>query len=70
MNCIVNKEYDVAVIGGPGGISAVVAAAHRGYKVVLAERNGFLGGVAASGLGILGYLDKGGGKALGALPRS
>lgn len=68
MNRIVKKDYDIAVIGGgPGGISAAVAAARRGHKVVLVERNGFLGGVAASGLGILGYLDKEGNRALGGI---
>lgn len=68
MNRIVKKEYDVAVIGGgPGGISAAAAAARRGRRVVLVERNGFLGGVAASGLGILGYLDREGNKALGGI---
>lgn len=64
----VEKKYDIAVIGGgPGGIPAAVAAARRGKRVVLVERNGFLGGTATSGLGILGYLDRGGGKALGGI---
>ncbi len=64
----VEKKYDIAVIGGgPGGIPAAVAAARRGKRVVLVERNGFLGGAATSGLGILGYLDRGGNKALGGI---
>lgn len=65
---IVEKNYDVAVVGGgPGGIPAAIAAARRGHKVILVERNAFLGGAAASGLGILGYLDKEGNKALGGI---
>lgn len=68
MNRIVEKKYDIAVIGGgPGGIPAAVAAARRGKKVILVERNSFLGGTAASGLGILGYLDRSGNKALGGI---
>ena len=51
----ISKEYDVAVIGGgPGGIPAAIAAARRGRKTVLIERNAFLGGAATSGLGLLG----------------
>lgn len=68
MHRIVEKRYDVAVIGGgPGGIPAAIAAARRGEKVILVERNAFLGGAAASGLGILGYLDRNGNKALGGI---
>ena len=56
MNRVVQKTYDIVVIGGgPGGIPAAVAAARRGHKVLLVERNSFLGGAATSGLGILGY---------------
>lgn len=62
------KEYDVVVAGGgPGGIPAAIAAARRGCRVLLAERNHFLGGAAASGLGILGYIDRSGNKALGGI---
>ncbi len=43
--------YDVAVIGGgPGGVCAALAAAKNGMKVLLAERYGFLGGMATAGL--------------------
>ncbi|MCI5956877.1 MAG: FAD-dependent oxidoreductase [Clostridiales bacterium] len=64
----VSKTYDVAVIGGgPGGIPAAIAAARRGKRVILVERNAFLGGTATSGLGILGYLDRSGNKALGGI---
>ncbi|MBR0519841.1 MAG: FAD-dependent oxidoreductase [Spirochaetales bacterium] len=68
MHRIVRKSFDVAVIGGgPGGIPAAVAAARRGKKVILVERNAFLGGAATSGLGILGYIDRQGNKALGGI---
>jgi len=62
------KNYDVAVIGGgPGGFSAAISAARAGARTVVVERDGALGGAAASGLGILGYLDRNGNKALGGI---
>ena len=66
MKRITTKDCDVAVIGGgPGGLAAAVCSARMGKKTILVERNGFLGGTATSGLGILGYLDRQGKKALG-----
>ncbi|MBZ2195531.1 FAD-dependent oxidoreductase [Occultella gossypii] len=60
--------YDVAVIGGgPGGLPAAIAAARSGARTVLVERTSALGGAAASGLGVLGYLDRSGNKALGGI---
>ncbi len=54
-------KCDVAVVGGgPAGLTAALAAARQGAKVILAERNGFLGGNAATGLPLLGFLDKNG----------
>ncbi len=51
-------EYDVAVIGtGCGGLSSAIAAARQGCKVVIIEKNGFVGGLTASGIPYLGYLD-------------
>ena len=68
MKKIQTKVCDVAVIGGgPGGLPAAIQAARMGKKTVLVERNGFLGGTLSSGLGILGYLDRKGRKALGGL---
>lgn len=64
----IHMECDVAVIGGgPGGLSTAISAAREGAKVILAERSSALGGAAASGLGLLGYIDRGGNKALGGL---
>lgn len=54
-------EYDVVVIGGgPGGLPAAIEAARKGAKVLLVEKNGFLGGNLTIGLPLLGYLDKDG----------
>jgi ribulose 1,5-bisphosphate synthetase/thiazole synthase len=44
-------DADVIVAGGgPGGLSAALAAARHGAKVLLVERYGFLGGLATAGL--------------------
>lgn len=51
-------QADVAVIGaGPGGLAAAVAAARQGAKVILVERQGYLGGNLGSGLPFLAILD-------------
>ncbi len=43
-------DYDVVVIGaGPAGVGAALTAARLGKKVILIERNGFPGGIAAYG---------------------
>jgi hypothetical protein len=52
-------EYgcDVAVVGGgPGGLASALAAARQGAKVLLVDRNGYLGGNLTMGLPILGWL--------------
>ena len=50
---------DVAVFGaGPAGLSAAVTAARLGKRVLLVERNGYLGGSLAIGLSPLSFLDK------------
>ena len=52
-------RYDAVVIGGgPGGIPAAIAAARHGAKVLLVEKNGYLGGNLTIGLPLLGYLDR------------
>lgn len=54
-------QYDIAVIGGgPGGLPAALEAARHGAKVLLVEKNGYLGGNLTLGLPLLGYLDKDG----------
>ncbi len=59
---------DVAVLGGgPGGIPAALAAARHGASVILCERNGYLGGNAATGLPLLGYLSQGGRQIIGGI---
>lgn len=51
-------ETDVAVIGGgPGGVSAAVAAARQGAETVIVDRLGFLGGAMTTGLPLLAFLD-------------
>ena len=50
--------YDLVVAGGgPGGLPAAIAAARQGVKVLLVEKNGYLGGNLTLGLPLLGYLD-------------
>ena len=47
---IVTKETDVLVVGGgPAGVCAAVAAARGGSKVILLEKNAFLGGNITAG---------------------
>ena len=46
-----DKKYDVAVVGaGVAGIAAAIAAARRGRKTVLIEKQTLIGGLATSGL--------------------
>jgi len=67
MNTI-SKEFDVVVLGaGPGGLAAALAAARGGAKVLLVEKNGYLGGNMAIGLPLLGFLDKDGNKVIGGI---
>ena len=61
-------QYEIAVVGGgPAGLSAALAAARRGRKVVLLEKNGYLGGNATLGLPLLGFLDLDGRRVTGGL---
>ena len=53
------KKYDIIVVGaGPGGIPAAITAARKGKKVLLIERENFLGGMLVSGVPIIGFLDR------------
>lgn len=59
-------DCDVAVIGGgPAGIAAAVTAAENGKKVMLFEKNAYLGGALATGLSPLSFLDKKGRACIG-----
>lgn len=64
------KNYDVIVVGGgPGGLPAAIAAAREGMKVLLVERSAALGGLANSGLPLLGFVDRAGDHVLGGIPQ-
>lgn len=59
-------EYDITVIGGgPAGLAASISAAREGMRVLLVEKNGFLGGNMTLGLPLLGYLDSQGRRIVG-----
>lgn len=54
-------QYDIAVVGGgPAGLAAAITAARAGKRVILLEKNGFLGGNLTIGLSPLGFLDENG----------
>lgn len=54
-------SYDIAVVGGgPAGLATAITAARAGKRVVLLEKNGFLGGNMTIGLPLLGFLDENG----------
>ena len=54
-----NLEYEALVVGGgPAGLAASINLARNGKKVLLVEKNGFLGGNLTLGLPILGFLDE------------
>ena len=44
--------------GGPAGLATAITAAREGKKVLLADKNGFLGGNLTIGLPLLGFLDE------------
>ena len=47
----INYQTDLCVVGGGmAGLTAAVSAAREGAKVLLVEKNGFLGGVGTAGL--------------------
>lgn len=64
------KHYDLIVVGGgPGGLPAAIAAARQGLKVLLVERSAALGGLANSGLPLLGFVDRAGDHVVGGIPQ-
>ena len=51
MKCDFQKKCDIAIAGaGIAGIAAALAAARRGHKVILIEKQTLIGGLATSGL--------------------
>ncbi len=61
-------KTEIAVIGaGPAGLSAAITAARMGKKVLLLEKNGYLGGNATLGLPLLGFLDLKGRRIVGGI---
>ncbi len=64
------KTYDLIVVGGgPGGLPAAIAAARAGLKTLLVERSAALGGLANSGLPLLGFVDRAGDHVVGGIPQ-
>lgn len=64
------RQVDVDVLvagGGPAGIGAALGAARHGARTLLVERMGFLGGVAAIGLGMTINQMRPGGRPRGAV---
>ena len=63
------KEYDVVVCGGgTAGAIAAIAAGRQGARVLLVEKNGFLGGTATMGGPIMSALGPEGKRILGGIP--
>ena len=55
------KTTDIVVLGaGPAGLAAAIQAARNGARVLLVEKNGYLGGNMTIGLPLLGFLDRDG----------
>jgi hypothetical protein len=66
----VRTEVDVLVVGGgPSGITAAMAAAEDGLRVMLVESRSFVGGNMTIGLPILGFLGQKGNQIIKGLPQ-
>ena len=64
----IELKTEILVIGaGPAGLSAAITAARVGKKVLLVEKNGYLGGNATLGLPLLGFLDLDGRRIVGGI---
>jgi hypothetical protein len=63
------KSYDVIVCGGgTAGMVAGIAAGRMGARVLLVEREGYLGGSAAYGIPFLGFFSGDGTRVVGGIP--
>jgi hypothetical protein len=66
----VRTQVDVLVVGGgPSGITAAMAAAEDGLRVLLIESRSFVGGNLTIGLPILGFLGQKGNQIIKGLPQ-
>lgn len=66
----VREQVDVLVVGGgPSGITAAVAAAEDGLRVLLIESRSFVGGNMTIGLPILGFLGQKGNQIIKGIPQ-
>lgn len=66
MNEVTQLDYDLVVFGGgPGGLSAAVAAGRAGLKVALVERTAMLAGTVNVGLCLHGFEDGHGKRVVG-----
>lgn len=65
------ESYDVIVAGGgTAGISAALSAAKTGARVLLIEKNSYVGGTAASGLPFIDFFTKNGVQIIGGIAES
>lgn len=63
-------SFDVIVCGGgPAGIAAAYSAAELGANVLILEKNGYLGGMAVSGLPLLSFHDLHGNQVVRGFPQ-
>lgn len=66
----VREQVDVLVVGGgPSGITAAIAAAEDGLRVLLIESRSFVGGNMTIGLPILGFLGQKGNQIIKGIPQ-
>ncbi|HHV63006.1 MAG TPA: FAD-dependent oxidoreductase [Firmicutes bacterium] len=64
------RRYDVVVVGGgTAGLIAAISSARMGAATLLVEQKDYLGGLAAIGMTIGGFLDRDGNQVIGGIPR-
>ncbi|CAH1659641.1 MULTISPECIES: FAD-dependent oxidoreductase [unclassified Chelatococcus] len=62
------NAHVVVAGGGPAGIVAAIAAARHGAKITLIEQQGFVGGMAGTGLSLLAFHDNAFRRVVGGVP--